>query len=233
MRLLAFLVIALGSMPASAARFGFRVPAAWTVLVGPSATEEGRARAPKLLLDAIANSSFDFFAAHLTDGQGVPDSVSVSLVPLQDRFSAGFIDGVFRDVARGLEHQSTEFRVLEQGTIVLGGVTAGRMVVRFVQPAGRLRQIEYLLPGQDQAAIMSCTTTEERFSSIGPLCDAIAGQATGLVAAPPLLSRGAVVGLWVGGAGAAMTLGIWGIVVLARRRRKDGHLRRRRSRRER
>jgi hypothetical protein len=204
---------------APTSRFTFHVPAGWTDL-SPGAPEANFAAVPKPLLDTIRARPMAFYAFDLTSGDdGFLENVNANVVVGAEPITPAIVAAALRDVDNGLRAMGGRYESLEQSTVEIDGVTVGRAVgVMHLGPIVS-KQLAYLLPGDDQSAIVTYSSTPEAFDRYLPIFEDAVRKTRGLE--PPSTFWGRVLrsagrGALFGGIASAIAVTLFGLV---RRRR--------------
>ncbi len=193
-------VCLLGLLCWSAPLFAFRfsIPEGWTELSreSPPASLEG---VPSELVAEARSGRFVVLA--------------IDLAGAADGFGENFNAGVIQRAYVASEASSLEIeqaivqqwarvgataRVLERSLVAIDGVPSSRFVVDIEAPpaaGGRLRQLQYYVPGGSSTAVLIYTARPETFGRYLPVFEASAARTTGAAEAPAARR----VGSWLAG----------------------------------
>lgn len=178
------LVLAIGLASAALAGdtspFTFHIPTGWA---------ERAPENPQCRLVAADTS---------TEGTGFITNVNVVLQDGVPRITSAFVDAVAAEVAKGLKGQTVDARIA-----TVGGIEVGRFVTDYEMRGVKLRLLQYALPGHGKTAIVSCTTTTDRYASCEGTFEKFVAATDALEPAPSFWSAGIgrsmLVGAVIGG----------------------------------
>jgi hypothetical protein len=167
--------------------FQFAVPPGWTN-VSPNLPPSELAKAPPAIVEQVKQGHFAFFAAEL-DGadDGFMENVNVIVDPGSTRITSTFLKEVVDNIGAEVQKSGAQYRVVESGLSKVNGVTVGRYVGEMTIAGSTVKQIGYILPGKNEHAIATYSTTREKFPQYQPIFDR-AAQATLGVEEPGLFS---------------------------------------------
>jgi hypothetical protein len=213
--LVALAAVLLGSR-AGAASFKFRVPDGWVDL-SPGAPEANFAQLPPSLSQQIKSMHLAFYAADVAHGaDGFMENVNVQVEPGAAPITPSLLAELSSAMDDEIKKQGGQvtYRLLESALVKVGGVTSGRYVGELGMGGQIVKQVGYIIPGHEQHAILTYSTTPADFDHYRPIFDAAAQATVG--AEEPLdfwqrilrrAGRGALVGGVAGGLGAL----VWGV----------------------
>jgi len=206
---------------AHASSFHFAVPPGWIDL-SPGAPPGNMAKVPPALAKQIEAGNFVFYAADVAHADdGFMENVNATRVPGSPRtITTALLDGMMAQMGDEVARQMPGARidVVEKRLVEIGGVTCGRVVALMKGPGLLAKQVQFVLPGDGEAAVVTYSTTPEKFAEYEPVFDRAVAATTGLVEPRSIAGaagRGAIIGGIAGGA-AVLLLGLYRLV---RRRR--------------
>jgi hypothetical protein len=197
-----------------AASFKFHLPDGWVDL-SPGAPEANFAQLPPSLAQQIKSSPRAFYGTDVAQGaDGFMANVNVQVEPGAVLVTPALLAEISSAMDEEIKKQGAQsYRLLESGLVKVGGVTSGRYVGELGMGGQIVKQVGYIIPGHEQHAILTYSTTPADFERYRPIFDA-AAQAT-LGAEEPRdfgqrVFRSAGPGaLWGGLAGGLVVL-LWG-----------------------
>lgn len=172
-------------LPALASGFQFKVPPGWVDL-SPGAPPANFAGLPPTLVQQIKAGNFAFYAADLAHADdGFMENVNATVEAGSEKISQKLVDEMAAHLGDEVEKQApgVSVKVVEKRLVDWSGVTVARLVVE-LGGSIHARQVQYLLPGPTEHAVVTYSTTPEQFATYQATFDA-AAQATGGVAEPP------------------------------------------------
>jgi hypothetical protein len=167
-------------------RFQFATPPGWTNLSPGAPPSPGLEKVPPALIAQAHSGQFAFFAADL-DGaaDGFMENVNVIIQGGGAKITDEFLHEVGRSISEEAKKAGTDYRVLEMSLSKIGDVTVGRYVGELVLGDRTVKQVGYLLPGHDEHAIATYSTTPADVPRYAPIFDKAALATVG-VEDPPL-----------------------------------------------
>jgi len=199
----ALLLPAAVAMAADTTHFVFQVPPGWTDL-SPGAPEENLNELPPEMRARLHGSGAVFLAGDVAHrGDGFLSNVNATVaadaatVTLSDLDAAK--DQIDREVARTA--RGGQFVIKDKQLVDWDGVTVGRLAGELTIGGQTLAEVIFLIPGDNEHAVLSYTTTPDRLASLEPVFDA-AARATKGAKQPKLIwqrilengGRGAILG---------------------------------------
>ncbi|HZS39961.1 MAG TPA: hypothetical protein VFF06_24175 [Polyangia bacterium] len=170
---------------ASATGFHFQVPPGWVDL-SPSAPPANFARLTPEQAQLIRDGRFAFYAADVEHSDdGFTENVNVTLEPGAAPVTEALLQQLTAEIDAEVRKQRAGMseRIVDTKLVQIGGVTCGRYVgeLQMVTPAGayQVKQIGYIIPGHEQHAIITYSTTPADFARYQPVFDAAALATTG------------------------------------------------------
>jgi hypothetical protein len=213
--LVALVAAVVWSRPA-AASFKFRVPDGWVDL-SPGAPEANFAQLPPTLAQQIKSMHLAFYAADVAHGaDGFMENVNVQVEAGATAITPSMLAELSSAMDDEIKKQGGQvtYRLLQSELVKVGGVTSGRYVGELGMGGQTIKQVGYIIPGHQQHAILTYSTTPADFDHYRPIFDA-AAQATQGAEEPldfwqRILARAAHGALWGGLAGGLGAL-VWGV----------------------
>jgi hypothetical protein len=201
------------------AAFQFSVPPGWTKLA-PDVPPSELAKVPPVLVEQAKGGRFAFFAADLAGpDDGFIENVNVLIDPGATAITSTFLKQVVDSIGDEVKKSGAQYRVVESGLTKVNGVSVGRYVGELTMAGVTVKQIGYLMPGKNQHAILTYSTTREKFSEYQPIFDK-AAQATLGVEEPSIFNDASSPIRWqslLATAAAIAALVIYSIVAQRRR----------------
>jgi hypothetical protein len=205
---------------APAHAFKFAVPPGWTDL-SPGAPADNWKGVPPELAQQVRAGSFAFYAADVAgSNDGFMENVNATVLPGRAKVTMQVLDQIAADLGAEVSRQlpGVQLQVLEKKLVEIHGVTCGRLV-GLMQGAGtRAKQVQYLLPGPTEAAMVTYSTTPEKFAHYEPIFDA-AAAATGGLGEGRSIGDSALRGAIFGGVSAAIAVTLLGLLKMRRRKK--------------
>jgi hypothetical protein len=205
---------------ASASTFKFQVPPGWLDL-SPGAPEANFAKLPPALVQQVRGGNFAFYAADIAHADdGFMENANASLVAGTQTITQQFLDQMMAQMNDevGKQAPGMTIEVLEKKLVEINGVTCGRTVAVMKGPDLKAKQVQYVLPGQSEAAVITYSTTPEKFAEYEPVFDTAARATTG-IKAPRTVLQSAGRGALFGGIAGAVAVLAMGLVTTLRKKR--------------
>ena len=162
------------------AAFQFSVPAGWTKLA-PDVPPSELAKAPPPLVQQVKEGRFAFFAADLASADdGFMENVNVIVDQGSTAITTSFLKEVVDNISGEVKKNGAKYDVLEYSLTKLKGVSVGRYVGEITLGGNTVKQIGYILPGKNEHAIATYSTTREKFSQYQPIFDQAAMATLGV-----------------------------------------------------
>jgi hypothetical protein len=186
MKSLAFaLLVSSAAHAAAPSQFVFKVPAGW-VDYSEKAAPADIARIPPVVVEEARKNHFAFCAADIDHADdGFMENVNAIVEPGTAKIDMTFMHQLGESIAEEAKKSGSNHHVVELGLAKAGSVTVGRYVSELGAPPNTVKQVGYILPGKDQHAIVTYSTTPAEFARYAPIFDQ-AAQATLGVEEPPL-----------------------------------------------
>jgi hypothetical protein len=170
---------------AAPSRFQFKVPAGWADC-SEGAPPADAARVPAVLIEEARKNHFAFCAADVDHADdGFMENVNAIVEPGTAKIDMAFMSQLRDSIAEEAKKAGSNHHVVDISLAKAGGITVGRYVSELGAPPNTVKQIGYIIPGNDQHAILTYSTTPAQFAHYAPIFDQ-AAQATVGVAEPPL-----------------------------------------------
>jgi hypothetical protein len=216
----ATLLALLIGLSGSAHAFTFQVPPGWVDL-SPGTPPESFAKLPPSLVKQIQAGNFVFYAADVAHADdGFMENVNASTFPGGEKITKKLLDTLMAQIGDDLTRNipGAKLTVLETRLVEIGGVTCGRIVALLDGPGVHAKQIQYVLPGEHEAAIVTYTTVPEKFREYEPVFDAAAALTRGITE-PRGVAEAAGRGALIGGISGGVAVLLVGLFATLRKRR--------------
>jgi hypothetical protein len=211
-----------GGIVALALALKFAVPPGWVDL-SPGAPEANWQGIPPQLRQMVQKGNAAFYAADVAGGSdGFMENVNVILKRSPGPITESTLDELSATMAKEMPREAPgmSYKLIDRRIVKIAGVDCGRVVGELDMKVATSKQLLYLIPGGEQLAIVTYSTTPTSFAIYEPIFDTAAQATQGVAATQSTLGRitrsagrGALIGGIAGGLGAL-------IVALFRRKKK-------------
>lgn len=186
------LVVALASSAtvAAASNWHFAIPEGWADLSPGKPVPEG---VPEEVTAVTQSGVYLVYGMDLAGAEdGFAENVNAVVQPVVlvadeeqlARYAAELPSQVRREVP------GAKATVLEQGVVPIGGVPSFRFVVDVDAPQAHMRTLSYVIPGGSEAAMLTYTSTPDKFATYLPTFEKAAAATQGAAAAPAAAQLG-------------------------------------------
>jgi hypothetical protein len=180
--------------------FTFHLPAGWTEVSPATLKDEALLkRLPPALAQAAQNVQVRWLAADLdSTATGFTTNVNVVMQEGSGTVTQELVDQLAAQLVQNFGGRKVDARL-----VTLQGSAVGRVHTERDQEGVKVSLLQFLMPGRGRTAILSCTTTTDRYASQEPVFDKLAATTEG-IHAPSLLD---------GVGSAALTWGLIGAAI--------------------
>jgi hypothetical protein len=179
--ILTAVAVFLAARAAAAEPFVFAIPSGWLDL-SPGAPPGNFALAPPAMVAEVKSKPFAAYAAdvaHANDGfaENMNAIVNAGVMPL---VTDAFVARAKAELIANMARQGVTVNVVEATATTLAGVLVARIVGDLQLGALRIRELQYLIPGDEQYAVLTYTATPETFAEYLPVFEAAATKTRGM-----------------------------------------------------
>jgi hypothetical protein len=208
--------------------FVFRIPDGWTDLSSQAPAENFEGVQDELVREAMKAQYAVFAIGPAAPAGGIPSTFNAILSPRTARVTPAFLDAMMEEAAARLSAAGWSLTVHEKQVLTVGGANVGRVVSDLTTAGGlTLRQVQYVMPGLEKAAVLTYSSAPEDFEGLRPVFEASA-LATQGVREPSLSAQLLHTdrGHYLLGFGAGLALlglvGVLAVVILVKRADRRG-----------
>jgi hypothetical protein len=155
--------------------FVFRIPDGWTDL-SPGAPASRFAGLPDHLTQEAMKEEYVAFAVGPPNGDGGFNGMFNAVVtPRTAHVTAALLEGLIPHARAEVAQRQLAWQVREKDVLTVSGTNVGRIVSDVSSPDGTvLRQVQYVLPGLESAAVLTYAATPQDFDRLRPVFEASA-----------------------------------------------------------